>query len=165
MTTKQKFTIKKRAKRNNVIAWLLLMIFFANIAGAVIWRFHSDATIDVKMAMFIMFLTISPIFVSLIFLFYSQYNINTLKQYKANLIEYRTRKYFQLLMECVRSNDLNGVIYYYNNFIPRNHETRSYIYGIILGMSLFSNNPEYVEKGEKNFKHSINQFKPENVIL
>jgi hypothetical protein len=166
MTTADKFKHRKRARLYAKLAYLGIGIFFLNLAIMIYWRTTTDVIITNGFYMgLIAFLILAPVFLGIVLTTFSHMEIIQLNHYKYRITEYRVRKYFNLAMDCIMANDFEGAKYYFNGFIPVKHETRSYLYGIMIYMATQSEYPERKEKGYERLAAMKEYYSPNTVKL
>ncbi len=163
MTTKEKFNNRKYARLFGILAYVLLGIFFANIAGLIIWRNSTDVIVTNGFYMaLIALMIIVPIMTGLILTVLSQMFSAKLFSYKSRIKEYRIRKYFSLALKCIYADDFEGAKYYYNGFIPANRDERTYLYGLMIYIAIKSGEPERKEKAQKILDDLLEYYNPDN---
>lgn len=88
-----------------------------------------------------------------------------LSRYKANIKEYRIHKNFQQIMDLIDAGEIAKAIDVYNEFIPRGHELRNYLYAALLHESKYCNDEMKKEQGLRRIKTLRESFNPSNVQL
>jgi multisubunit Na+/H+ antiporter MnhG subunit len=110
-------------------------------------------------------LVICSPFVALFMISVAHLHDYKLKLYKANIKEYRVRKNYQRVMDYIETGEIAKAIDVYNEFIPKNHELRNYLYAALIHESKYCNDEMKKEQGQRRIETLRESYNPSNVQL
>jgi hypothetical protein len=109
--------------------------------------------------MLLIFGGIIPIILAFILGSIGQNYIDKRTKYKANIKEYRQRKFFTQIINLIKTNELNKAINIYNDLITKD-EYRNFLFPFIINEYLHSDNIEANGKGEEKLAHILSVYNP-----
>lgn len=110
----------------------------------------------------LMLLYISPLMLGLVSGFIGQYFVDKRRKYKADIIEYRQRKFFTETMNLITSGKLNEAIDVYTDLVTK-QDFRRFLYPFFLNEFLHSTNEDQKKKGEERLVVVLKAYNPNDV--
>jgi len=105
------------------------------------------------------------LFLALIFNVLADWTHRDLLRFKADVKEYRTRRFFLKCLDLIEAGKLQEACDVYNDYIPIKHDTRSYLYSVLLHELSKSNDPELKKRGISRLIELRKFYNPNNVVF
>lgn len=166
MNFKQKRLYKRRSKRLMIAAYIVLALFVLLIASSIWWvsKFDTPAfgikTESTQMIVFIVIFVSFP-FTGMILAMFSSWDSGERRRYLLNIRKWRTRNFFQIILDLVEKGRLQESISYHNSMDQG--EMRSHLFAVLVREFSKSNDPELVEIARKKLKETRSRFDPAKV--
>jgi hypothetical protein len=165
MDFKSKRLYKKRAKQYFVlaygvtIAWVLFLVacLVILLQAKPLHQGHDD-----KASFGVMLLFMSPLIIGVACGFIGQYFVDFRSKYKAQIIEYRQRKFFTQTMNFITSGKLNEAIDVYTDLVTKS-EYRRFLYPYFLCEFLHSTNEDQRKKGVERLAVVLQAYDPNEI--
>lgn len=142
-----------------VIIWAIMIVTFMIMLISPTKPIHNSNNTDILV-------TISfflPLILCIVFGFIGQSFLNERTTYKANIKEYRQRKFFRQTILLMREGNLNKAIDTYD--LVTKYEYRKFLYPFFLNEFLHSTNEIQQKKGEAKLAIVLDEYSPDNIIL
>ncbi|MFA5207450.1 MAG: hypothetical protein WC428_02220 [Candidatus Paceibacterota bacterium] len=164
MDFKSKRLYKKRAKQYFCLAWGLTFLFFLFGMACIIALVTSTHLIDNSKGdgFGIMLLFVSPLIFAMISGIIGQFFVDRRCKYKAQILEYRQRKFFTQTMNLITSGKLNEAIDVYTELVTK-QDFRRFLYPFFLNEFLHSTNEDQKKKGEEKLATVLEIYNPNDV--
>jgi len=166
MDFKTKRLYKKRAKQYFCLAWGLTFFFIlfiiACITLLVIMPSTRQNTDNGKGDFWMMLLFVTPLIFAMISATIGQYFVDRRRKYKADIIEYRQRKFFTQTMNLITSDKLNEAIDVYTELVTK-QDFRRFLYPFFLNEFLHSTNEDQRKKGEERLAVVLKAYNPNDI--
>ena len=154
---------KKMTRIFTILAYVSTALFFMNIFILILLRqvFSLDMSATGTVIGFLIFL--SPLFGAMLFLLLSSLTSMVRYQYRANIREYRERRYFNIALDYAFAGEIDKARKIYEwSTIKKYHD---FLFPFIITMSLKSEDPMQVAKGNNAFEKIRKIANPNDVIL
>ena len=156
MTPELKRWYKKKCKLNQVLAWIMVIIFTICFSFPFIFtKYITEPT-----AYFFFSTTIISVIIGIILNGIASSHRRELINYKYSIREYRIRRNYVKAMQYLTNNDLVSAVNMYN-IIPSNHKCKDYLYISLFHEFKHSDIDTIKDKGIQNFNEFIESFKSE----
>jgi len=164
MDFKTKRQSKKYAKQCFRIAYAFVIFFFLSVAAGVIIILATPVVTNHESRgdFWMMLLFISPLFIGLGFGIFGQYFIDIRRKYKAQILEYRQKRFFTQTMSLITSGNLNEAIDVYNYLVTKSNY-RDFLYSYFICELLHSTNEVQRKRGEKILASVLQKTDPNDI--
>jgi hypothetical protein len=159
MNFKQKRQYKRRAKTFIILAYAMIIVFVIDIVSGLVYVSTHHKPLQYPELQLIPYCTF--IFLGIIFAFIGDMYQTNLIKYLRNIKKYRSRKFFQHILDLVDSGKLVAAISLYNS-MPQG-ELKDYLFGILINESKYSDNPGLVKQGDETKQKLRDRFSPEKI--
>ena len=155
---------KKRAKQYFVLAYETIIAWALFLLACVVLIIVTPPVTNhnSKGDFWMMLLFISPLFIGLTFAIFGQYFLDKRRNYKAQILEYRQRKFFTQTMNFITSGKLNEAIDVYTDLVTK-HEYRRFLYPYFLCEFLHSTDENQRQKGEEKLAVVLKAYNPNDI--
>jgi hypothetical protein len=166
MDFKTKRQCKKYARLYFSLAWGLTIFFaffmIACITLLVVMPSTRQSTDNGKGDFLVMLLFVTPLILGMGCGFIGQFFVDRRSKYKANIIEYRQRKFFIQTMNLITSGKLNEAIDVYTELVTK-QDFRRFLYPFFLNEFLHSTNEDQRKKGEERLAVVLKAYNPDDI--
>ncbi|MFA5366667.1 MAG: hypothetical protein WC333_02185 [Dehalococcoidia bacterium] len=148
-----------------IAAYGLLILFVLLIASSIWWvsKYHTPAfgiKTENQMISFIIIFVAFP-FTGLLLAMFSMWDKGARMDYMRNIKEWRTRNFFQIILDLVERGQLQESISYHNSMSQG--EMKSHLFAVLVREFSKSNDPELNEIAKKKLKEVRSTYDPAKV--